>query len=139
MTYDMKTATKTVLSNQFGGGWTPGGGGNPPPFGATPAPAPAPAAPAPPPAAPAPPAATAGNPNPLGNTKSLEYTGGDDPNNKNYKKLSQALNEADTERRKEKEAAEQRERAAEIRREERMRKIQYMEEMPDSTPAGTGT
>mmetsp|Transcript_9192 Transcript_9192/g.14129 ORF Transcript_9192/g.14129 Transcript_9192/m.14129 type:complete len:413 (-) Transcript_9192:1852-3090(-) len=77
-----------------------------------------------------------GNPNPFG-TKSLDYTGGDDPNNKNYKKLHEALNEADTERRKEKEAAEQRERAAEIRREERMRKIQYMQEMPDDTPAGT--
>lgn len=68
----------------------------------------------------------------------MDYTGGDDPNNKNYKKLHEALNEADTERRKEKEAAEQRERAAELRREERMRKIQYMQEMPDDTPAGTG-
>lgn len=103
------------------------------PVPAAPAPAPAPAAAAP--AAPAAPAA--GNANPFG-TKSLEYTGGDDPNNKNYKKLSEALNEADTERRKEKEAADLRERAAEIRREERMRKIAYMEDMPDSTPAGTG-
>lgn len=77
-----------------------------------------------------------GNPNPLGG-KSLEYTGGDDPNNKNYKQLNDALNDADTERRKEKEAAEQRERAAEIRREERLRKIAYMQEMPDDTPAGT--
>jgi hypothetical protein len=69
----------------------------------------------------------------------LEFQGGDDPNMKNYKKLSQALNDADIERRKEKEEAEARERAAEIRREERLRKIQYMNDMPDSQPAGTGT
>jgi len=31
-----------------------------------------------------------------------------------------------------------RERAAEIRREERLKKIAYMRDMPDSTPAGTG-
>jgi hypothetical protein len=48
------------------------------------------------------------------------------------------LQEADTERRKSKEAAEQRERAAEMRREERQKKIDYMTNMPDSTPAGTG-
>jgi len=77
-----------------------------------------------------------GNPNPFG-SKSLEYTGGDDPNNKNYKKLREALKEADTERRKDKEAAEQRERAAELRREERLKKIAYMEQMPDNQPAGT--
>merc|ERR1712003_171678 len=45
--------------------------------------------------------------------------------------------EADTERRKAQEAAEARERAAEIRREERRKKIEYMANMPDSTPAGT--
>eukprot|EP00548_Thalassiothrix_antarctica_P007726 CAMPEP_0194130618 /NCGR_PEP_ID=MMETSP0152-20130528/1617_1 /TAXON_ID=1049557 /ORGANISM="Thalassiothrix antarctica, Strain L6-D1" /LENGTH=449 /DNA_ID=CAMNT_0038825191 /DNA_START=82 /DNA_END=1431 /DNA_ORIENTATION=+ len=115
------------------------GNGNPPPFPTNPI--------VPPPVAVPPPveevsgavvaaASTPGNLNPFG-TKSLEYTGGDDPNSSNYKKLSQALNEADNERRKEKEAADQRERAAEIRREERLRKIQYMEEMPDSQPAGT--
>ena len=75
--------------------------------------------------------------NPFG-TKSLEYQGGTDPNNSNYVKLSSALQEADTERRKSKEAAEQRERAAEMRREERQKKIDYMTNMPDSTPAGTG-
>ena len=48
------------------------------------------------------------------------------------------MNEADTERRKEREAAEARERAAELRREERLKKIAYMEEMPEDTPAGTG-
>lgn len=77
------------------------------------------------------------NQNPFGNTESLQYTGGDDPNNKNYVKLTDALNEADTERRKAREEAEARERAAEIRREERMRKIQFMTDMPDSQPAGT--
>lgn len=75
--------------------------------------------------------------NPFG-TKSLEYQGGTDPNNSNYVKLSSALQEADTERRKSREAAEQRERAAEMRREERQKKIDYMTNMPDSTPAGTG-
>jgi len=40
---------------------------------------------------------------------SLQYTGGSDPNNANYVKLSDALNEADTERRKAAEAADQRE------------------------------
>merc|ERR1712038_1801627 len=68
---------------------------------------------------------------------SLQYTGGTDPNNANYVKLSDALQEADTERRKAREEAEARERAAEIRRKERQRKIKYMEDMPDSQPAGT--
>lgn len=68
---------------------------------------------------------------------SLEYTGGTDPNNANYVKLTDALQEADTERRKAKEAAEQRERAAEIRREERQAKIDYMNNMPDTQAAGT--
>ena len=48
------------------------------------------------------------------------------------------MNEADVERRKEQEAAEARERASEIKREERLKKIAYMNEMPDNTPAGTG-
>eukprot|EP00979_Chaetoceros_neogracilis_P013253 scaffold3751_cov300-Chaetoceros_neogracile.AAC.4 len=68
---------------------------------------------------------------------SLQYTGGSDPNNANYVKLSDALSEADTERRKAAEAADQRERAAEIRREERQKKIDYMTNMPDDQPAGT--
>jgi len=110
------------------------GNGNPPPFPSYPYPA-APA-PSPAPAAVAPAAPPAGNPNPFG-TKSLEFTGGDDPNMKNYKKLGQALMEADTERRKDADAAANRERAAEMRREERMRKIKYMQDMPDSQPAGT--
>jgi len=73
----------------------------------------------------------------FGSGASLEYQGGDDPNNANYVKLTDALQEADTERRKAKDEADKRERAAEIRREERMRKIAYMENMPDSTPVGT--
>lgn len=69
--------------------------------------------------------------------KSIEWGGNDnDPNAKTIR-LRDRLNEADTERRKEREAAEARERAAEIRREERLKKIAYMNEMPDSTPAGT--
>eukprot|EP00586_Coscinodiscus_wailesii_P023606 CAMPEP_0172494030 /NCGR_PEP_ID=MMETSP1066-20121228/36313_1 /TAXON_ID=671091 /ORGANISM="Coscinodiscus wailesii, Strain CCMP2513" /LENGTH=459 /DNA_ID=CAMNT_0013264619 /DNA_START=18 /DNA_END=1397 /DNA_ORIENTATION=+ len=104
----------------------------PPSYGAPPA---APAAPATP-AAPAAPAASGGNPNPLGG-KSLDYTGGDDPNNANYGRLTDKLNEADIERRKAAEEAALRERAAEIRREERLKKIAYMRDMPDNQPAGT--
>jgi len=77
------------------------------------------------------------NQNPFGNAKSLEYTGGSDKNNKNYSSLAQKLNEADTERRKIQEEADRRERASEIRREERLAKIAYMNDMPDSQPAGT--
>jgi len=74
----------------------------------------------------------------FGSGPSLEYKGGTDPNDqKNYRKLTDKLNEADTERRKAAEEADRRERAAEIAREERLRKIAYMQEMPDTTPAGT--
>lgn len=74
--------------------------------------------------------------NPFGGP-SLEYKGGTDSNDSNYGKLSDRLQEADTERRKNQEAADQRERAAEIRREERDKKIKYMTDMPDDRPAGT--
>lgn len=74
----------------------------------------------------------------FGTGPSLEYKGGTDPNDQNnYRKLTDKLNEADTERRKAAEEADRRERAAEIAREERLRKIAYMQEMPDTTPAGT--
>jgi len=74
----------------------------------------------------------------FGTGPSLEYKGGTDPNDaNNYRKLTDKLNEADTERRKAAEEADRRERAAEIAREERQRKIAYMQEMPDTTPAGT--
>merc|ERR1719413_91832 len=69
--------------------------------------------------------------------KTLDYKGGDDPNAANYGRLSDKLKEADTERRKDREAAEARERAAEIAREERQRKIEYMKDMPEDQPAGT--
>ena len=82
--------------------------------------------------------AAGSNQNPFGNVKSLEYTGGDDPNSSNYGRLAEKLNEADIERRKIKDEADRRERAAEIRREERLAKIAYMNDMPDSQPAGTG-
>jgi len=69
---------------------------------------------------------------------SLEYQGSEgDPGAGNYGRLKDKLQEADTERRKDREAAEQRERAAEIRREERQKKIDYMVQMPDHQPAGT--
>jgi probable Rubsico expression protein CbbX len=77
----------------------------------------------------------AGNPNPFGG-QGLQWTGGDDPNMK-VVRLRDRLNEADTERRKDQEAALARERAAEMAREERRRKIAYMNNMPDNQPAGT--
>eukprot|EP00523_Entomoneis_sp_CCMP467_P002889 CAMPEP_0168744850 /NCGR_PEP_ID=MMETSP0724-20121128/14308_1 /TAXON_ID=265536 /ORGANISM="Amphiprora sp., Strain CCMP467" /LENGTH=412 /DNA_ID=CAMNT_0008792531 /DNA_START=39 /DNA_END=1277 /DNA_ORIENTATION=+ len=76
------------------------------------------------------------NQNPFGAGKSLEFTGGNDPNAKTIR-LRERLNDADTERRKSEEEAEARERAAEIRREERLKKIAYMNDMPDDQPAGT--
>lgn len=79
------------------------------------------------------------NQNPLGGGQSLDYVGGTDPNDqKNYGSLRDKLEAADTERRKAAEAAANRERAAEMAREERLAKIRYMMEMPDDTPAGTG-
>mmetsp|Transcript_39824 Transcript_39824/g.81291 ORF Transcript_39824/g.81291 Transcript_39824/m.81291 type:complete len:417 (-) Transcript_39824:283-1533(-) len=74
----------------------------------------------------------------FGTGKSLDYVGGTDPNDdKNYGRLRDKLNDADIERRKAQDEADARERAAEIRREERLKKIQYMNDMPDSQPAGT--
>lgn len=70
---------------------------------------------------------------------SLEWGGNENDPSAKTVRLRDRLNEADTERRKEEEAAIARERAAELRREERLRKIKYMEEMPDNQPAGTGT
>lgn len=51
--------------------------------------------------------------------------------------LRDKLNDSDVERRKILEEASRRERAGEIKREERQAKIQYMNDMPDSQPAGT--
>jgi hypothetical protein len=67
----------------------------------------------------------------------MDYQGGSDPNAKTVR-LRDRLQEADVERRKAAEEALNRERAAEIRREERLKKINYMKDMPDETPAGTG-
>ena len=107
-------------------------------------PAPAPAAPAPAPANPyggmgqAPAAEPADpNANPLGG-KSLEWQGNDNDPSAKTVRLRDRLQEADIERRKAEEEAIARERAAEIRREERMKKINYMNEMPENQPAGTG-
>ena len=69
---------------------------------------------------------------------SLQYNVGTDANNKNYVKLKDALNSADIERKKMAEEAEERERANQRKREERLAKIKYMQDMPDSKPAGTG-
>jgi len=77
------------------------------------------------------------NQNPFGTGQSLEYNGGDDPNSANYGQLAKNLNEADIERRKILEEADRRNRAGEIAREERLAKIKYMNDMPDSQPAGT--
>jgi hypothetical protein len=88
-----------------------------------------------PPPAPAP--AAVNNPGGFGGA-SLEWGGNDNDPNAKTVRLRDRLNEADTERRKDEEAAIARERAAEIRREVRMAKIKYMTDMPDSQPAGTG-
>lgn len=103
---------------------------------APPAPAPAPLG-----VSPSTPSTAVADPNASGppglGGPSLEWGGNDnDPNAKSVR-LRDRLNEADTERRKDEEEALRRERAAEIRREERIKKIKYMEDMPDSQPAGT--
>jgi len=79
--------------------------------------------------------------NPFG-TKSLDVGDanvGEDVNNANFKKgnLEERLQEADTERRKAREEAEARERAAEYAREQRQAKIDFMVNMPDDKPAGS--
>jgi ATP-dependent Lon protease len=69
--------------------------------------------------------------------KSLEFQGNEEDDSFKTVRLRDRLNEADTERRKEEDAAAMRERAAEIAREERIAKIAYMNDMPDDTAAGT--
>jgi len=85
-------------------------------------------------------AKAATNQNPFG-TKSLEWDENNtaDPNTANIKKgnLESRLQEADTERRKAREAAEARERAAEIARENRLKKIKFLEDMPEDQAAGS--
>jgi len=82
---------------------------------------------------PPPPPAPAGQAN--GGT--LDYVGGTDPNDKNFRKLSDALQSADIEARLEAEEAEKRINAAKYRRQELEEKIKYMQDMPDATPAGS--
>jgi len=67
---------------------------------------------------------------------SLQFKEGTDPNFKSVR-LSDALNAADIERKKVEEEAQARERAAEIKREERLAKIRWMKDMPDNVAAGT--
>jgi len=69
--------------------------------------------------------------------KSLEFGGNEEDESFKTVRLRDRLNEADTERRKDQDAAAARERAAEIAREERIAKIAYMENMAEDTPAGT--
>ena len=71
-----------------------------------------------------------------GTGPSLQFQEGTDPSFKGGR-LGDKLKEADTQRRKDREAAEARERAAELAREERKRKIDFMYEMDENTPAGT--
>lgn len=81
------------------------------------------------------------NQNPFGSAESIQYdeAGAEAKDSgANYGKLRDKLNEADVERRKIEEEAKNRERAAEMRREERLKKIAYMRDMPDTTEAGTG-
>lgn len=63
-----------------------------------------------------------------------QYT--DEANAGNFRKLSQALEDGDIERKKAEQEALERENAMENARLERERKINFMKEMPDSTPAG---
>jgi len=79
------------------------------------------------------------NQNPFGNTESIQYSENAEEKDSgaNYGRLRDKLNEADVDRRKIEEEAKNRERAAEMKREERLKKIAYMNDMPDATPAGT--
>eukprot|EP00752_Nemacystus_decipiens_P007056 g6324.t1 len=61
----------------------------------------------------------------------------DEKNKGNYRKLSEALEAADVEARLAAEEADQRARAAEIRREKRLAKIKFMQDMDDRTEVGT--
>merc|ERR1719221_2287530 len=71
-----------------------------------------------------------------GQGPSLEW-GGSDTTTGGAKKLSEALEEADIERKKAVEEAERRAKWQEQEREERLRKIAYMKDMPEDQKAGT--
>jgi probable Rubsico expression protein CbbX len=74
-----------------------------------------------------------------GTGKGLDYNPDkyQDKNTANYGRLSDKLKAADVEARIEREEADQRERAAEIRRDERRKKVSYMKEMEDGVEVGT--
>lgn len=75
-----------------------------------------------------------------GQGKGLDYNPDkftDEKNKGNYRKLSEALEAADVEARINAEEADKRERASEIRREERLKKIKFMADMDDSIEVGT--
>mmetsp|Transcript_31463 Transcript_31463/g.63919 ORF Transcript_31463/g.63919 Transcript_31463/m.63919 type:complete len:402 (-) Transcript_31463:188-1393(-) len=72
-----------------------------------------------------------------GTGPSLQYSGDVSAGEQgNYRKLSDKLNEADTDRRKAEEEAFKRENAQMLMAVERQRKIDFMNDMPDDTPAG---
>jgi len=72
----------------------------------------------------------------FGQGPSLQW-GGTDTTTSGAKKLSEALEDADIERKKAIEEAERRSKWQEMEREETLRKIKFMKEMPDNTPAGS--
>jgi probable Rubsico expression protein CbbX len=74
-----------------------------------------------------------------GSGKGLDYNPDayQDKNNANYRRLSDKLKEADIQARLDREEADRRERASEIRREERQAKIQFMNDMPDDKTVGS--
>mmetsp|Transcript_28760 Transcript_28760/g.88012 ORF Transcript_28760/g.88012 Transcript_28760/m.88012 type:complete len:410 (+) Transcript_28760:69-1298(+) len=76
------------------------------------------------------------DPNQFGTGPSLEW-GGTDTTTSGARKLTQALEEGDIDRKKAIEEAERRAKWQEMAREERLRKIKYMHDMPDDTPAGS--
>jgi len=72
----------------------------------------------------------------FGQGPSLQWDGSDTTTS-GAKKLSQALDDADIERKKAVEEAERRSKWQELEREEKLRKIEYMKAMPDDTVAGS--
>jgi len=77
------------------------------------------------------------DPNDWGKGASLQPGENLDTATSGVKRLAGALAEADIEKRKDEEAAIQREKFAELNREEKLKKIAFMKSMPDSTPAGS--
>ncbi|KAJ8601250.1 hypothetical protein CTAYLR_003259 [Chrysophaeum taylorii] len=76
------------------------------------------------------------DPNQFGRGPSLQW-GGTDTTTSGARKLTEALEEADIERKKAVEEAERRAKWQELEREEKRRKVEYMKNMPDNTPAGS--